>query len=130
MSLFGSRVKGDSRPLVAVVCSVPLLGEALTTTLDFAEVRSFSSRGGDIAGLLTWMRPDAVIVDSDEGAAEATAFALKHGVPLVYVSVRDRSLHLYRGGAWEQVGNGEGPTPGALRNVVAGALFARGEPVR
>jgi hypothetical protein len=130
MSLVGSNVPGDSRPLVAVVCSVPLLGEALVTTLDFAEVRSFSNRGGDIAGLLTWVRPDAVIVDSEDGVAGATAFALENNVPLVYVSVRDRSLHLYRDGEWEQVGDGEGPTPEALRNVVAGSLFARGLPLR
>jgi hypothetical protein len=130
MSLFGSKAKGASRPLVAVVCSVPLIGEALTTTLDFAEVRSFSSRGGDIAGLLTWVRPDAVIVDSQDGAAEATAFAREQDVPLVYMSVRDHSLHLYRSGQWEQVSYGQGPTPEALRNVVAGSLFARGGPAR
>ncbi len=118
------------RPLVAVVCSVPLLGEALVSTLDFAEVRAFSSRGGDLAGLLRWVRPDAVVVDSTKGALEATEFALEHDAPLVHVSVRDRSLHLYRAGEWEQVANGEGPTPEALRNVVAGALFARGGPVR
>ena len=40
------------------------------------------------------------------------------------------TLRLYRVGEWEQIGDGEDPTPEAIRNVVAGALFARGGPVR
>ena len=117
-------------PLIAVVCSVPLLREALGAALDFGEVRSFSEQGGDIVGLLQWLQPDAVIVDSEDGAASAAAYALEHGLPIVHVSLRDRTLRLYRAGAWEEVANGEGPTPEAIRNVVAGALFARGGPVR
>jgi hypothetical protein len=118
------------RPLVAVLCSVPLLGEAVGSLLDFAEVRAFSARGGDIGGLLRWLRPDAVIVDSEAGAAEATAFALEHGLPVLHISVRDRELRLFRAGEWELVGNGEGPTPESIRNVVAGSLFAREGPVK
>ncbi len=69
------------------------------SALEFAEVRSFSARGGDIAGLLHWLRPDALIVDSDAGAAEAAAFALEHDLPvLLHVSMRDRELRLFRGG--------------------------------
>ena len=94
-------------------------------TLDFAEVRSFADRGGDIAGLLRWLRPDALIVDSDAVALEATAFAREHDLPLVHISIRDRALRLFRNGEWELVGNGEGPTPAAVRNVIAGSLFAR-----
>ena len=116
--------------MVAVVCSVPLLGEAVGSALEFAEVRVFSDRGGDIAGLLRWLRPDAVIVDSEAGAAEATAFALEHGLPLLHISVRARELRLFRQGEWEQVSNGEGPSPETVRNVVAGALFARGGPLK
>ena len=33
----------DARPLVAVVCAVPLLGEAVESALDFAQVRAFAS---------------------------------------------------------------------------------------
>jgi hypothetical protein len=119
------RPEVETRPLVAVLCSVPLLGEAMHSTLEFAEVRPFAASGGDVAGLLGWLRPDVLIVDSDAGAEAATAFAREHELPVVHVSVRDRKLHLFRGGAWEQVSNGEGPTPEAIRNVVAGALFAR-----
>ena len=115
----------DARPLVAVVCSVPLLGEAVESTLDFAQVRAFAERGGDIAGLLRWLRPDALVVDREETAAEATSFADEYAVPIVLVGVRDRTLQLFRAGVWERAGNGDGPTPEAIRNVVAGALFAR-----
>jgi hypothetical protein len=128
MSSTRLRPEVETRPLVAVLCSVPLLGEGMRSTLEFAEVRSFSASGGDVAGLLGWLRPDVLIVDSDAGAEAATAFAREHDLPVLHVSVRDRKLHLFRGGAWEQVSNGEGPTPEAIRNVVAGALFARKGP--
>jgi hypothetical protein len=128
MSSTHLRPEVETRPLVAVLCSVPLLGEAMRSTLEFAEVRPFAASGGDVGGLLGWLRPDLLIVDSDAGAEAATTFAREHELPVVHVSVRDRTLHLFRGGAWEQVSNGEGPTPEAIRNVVAGALFARKGP--
>jgi hypothetical protein len=120
------RSEGDTRPLVAVLCSVPLVGEAMSATLEFAEVRSLSPTGGDIAGLLGWLRPDALIVDSDAAAEAAAIFAREHELPVLHISVRDRTLRLFRRGEWEQVSSGEGPTPEAIRNVVAGSLFARG----
>jgi hypothetical protein len=125
MSFIRLRPNQTTRPLVAVLCSVPLLGEAMGSALEFAEVRIFADRGGDIAGLLRWLRPDALIVDSDTVALEAAAFAQEHDLPLVHISIRDRVLRLFRNGAWELVGNGEGPTPEAVRNVIAGSLFAR-----
>lgn len=96
------------------------------SALEFAEVRLFAANGGDVDGLLGSLRPDALIVDSNAGAEAATAFAREHELPIVYVSVRDRTLHLFSGGEWQQVANGDGPTPEAIRNVVAGVLFARG----
>jgi len=130
MSSTRLRPERETRPLVAVLCSVPLLGEAMGSTLEFAEVRSFSAAGGDVVGLLRSLRPDALIVDSAALAEAATVFAREHDLPVVHISVRDRTLHLFRGGEWEQVSNGEEPTPEAIRNVVAGALFARGGPAR
>jgi hypothetical protein len=115
---------GDARPLVAVVCSVPLVGEAVRSVLDFAEVRSFGG-GQDTAGLLASLLPDAVIVDSDEDADAAMGFARQREVPVLHIRLRDRSLRLFRDGAWEHVAGGEGPTPEAIRNVIAGALFSR-----
>jgi hypothetical protein len=119
------RLANTARPLVAVVCVVPLLGEAMESALDFAEVRSFSGSDGDIAGLLRWLRPDALIVDSDEHAEEAAAFARDHELPVLHVSVQRRALRLHRHCAWEIVGSGEQATPTVIRNVIAGALFAR-----
>src|SRR4051812_46456915 len=114
-----------TRPLVAVVCAVPLLGEAMMATLDFAEVRAFSERGGDIVGLLDWLHPDAVVVDSADGAESAAVHASAHDVPLLHISVRERTLRIFHGGEWHLIIGAEEPTPEVIRNVVAGALFAR-----
>jgi hypothetical protein len=113
------------RPLVAVVCSVPLLAEALQSTLEFADVRAFSSHAGDVAGLLRSVRPDAVIVDSAPTAEEAASFAHEYDLPVVHISVHDDLLHVFRAGRWESALDQDGPTPEAIRNAVAGALFAR-----
>lgn len=120
------RLDSVTRPLVVVLCSVPLLGEAMGSALEFAEVRSFAAAGGDVAGLLEWLRPDAVIVDSAAGAEAATEFAREHHLPVIHVSPRELTLRLLRSGEWEQVESTVGPTAEAVRNVVAGALFARG----
>lgn len=114
-----------TRPLVAVVCTVPLLGEAVRSALEFADVQTFAERGGDLDGLLRFLRPDVLIVDSHTGAEQAVAFALESDLPVLHLSVQERELRFYRGGTWTHVGNGEGPTPEAIRNVVAGALFAK-----
>jgi hypothetical protein len=115
-----------TRPLVAVVSVVPLLGEAVRSALEFADVETFTPRGGDVEGLLHWLNPDVLIVDSEAAAEEARAFAGEHELPILHLSVQDRVLRLYRSGAWETVNHREdGPTPEGVRNVVAGALFAR-----
>lgn len=114
-----------TRPLVAVVCDVPLLGEAVRSTIEFADVQTFAARNGNLDGLLRWLRPDAVIVDSADGAEQATAFAAEHDLEVLHVSVESQMLRLYRKGAWHIVGTGDGPTPDMIRNVVAGALFQR-----
>jgi len=121
-----SRRGGNARPLVAIICAVPLLSEAVRSALEFAEVQSFAATGGDIAGLLRWLRPDAVVVDNDDGAAEAASFAAQHDLPVLHISVHDRQLRLFRHGSWEFVRDDkDGPTPEEIRNVIAGALFAR-----
>lgn len=112
---------------MVVVCSVPLLGEAVRAALEFADVHTFDARANDLDGLVRSLRPDALIVDSQAGAEQAAAFAHEHNVPVLYVSVRDRQFGVYRSGTWEYFNNVEGPTPEAIRNVVAGALFARTE---
>lgn len=125
MSELHLRLSERTRPLVAVVCAVPLLGEAMMSALDFAEVRSFSVHGGDVTGLLESLRPDAVVVDSEDGAAGAMSYAAHRALPVLRVCVRERTLSVLRDGVWERVDDEDGPTPEAIRNRVAGALFAR-----
>jgi hypothetical protein len=110
------------RPLVAVLSTVPLLGEAVGSALEFADVRTFEARG-DARGLLEWLRPDVLVVDSELGA-EDVAFARATALPVVHISVREHTLRLFENGEWIDVTNEDGPTPEAVRNVVAGALFA------
>lgn len=119
------RPGGRARPLVAVVCAVPLLGEAVAAALEFADVRTFAEGGGDVKGLLESLDPDAVVVDSETGAAAAEDFAQDHDLPALYVAMRELELRLLRDGTWVRVGD-DGPTPEAVRNAVAGALFAGG----
>jgi hypothetical protein len=114
-----------TRPFVAVVCSVPLLGEAMRSVLEFADVQPFAAKGGDVDGLLRWLRPNALIVDNAESADEAIPYAAEHELPVVHLGVTECLLRVYRGGAWEIVSNGEEPKPEAIRNVVAGAVFSR-----
>jgi hypothetical protein len=125
MSTTRLRPSTRARPLVAVVCAVPLLGEAMRSALEFAEVQTFSAGGGDLVGLVRWLRPDALIVDTVAGAEEATRVARDAQVPVLYISMQERSLRFCRDGRWETLDDGEEPTPDAIRNVVAGALFAR-----
>jgi hypothetical protein len=119
------RLEEGGPPLVAVVCSVPLVGEAVRSALEFAEVRTFTGQR-DTIGLLEWLKPDVVVVDSDADARDASAYGLDHDVPVLHICVREDALRLFRHGDWEHVGNGEGATPEAVHNVVAGTLFARG----
>jgi hypothetical protein len=115
----------SGRPLVAVVFSVPLLGEALESALEFADVRSFSGKGGDILGLLRSLRPDAVVVDREDVALDAARYALEQTVPIVRICVHDRALFVFKNGDWSPVPSDGDPTPEVVRNVIAGALFAR-----
>lgn len=115
------------RPLVALICSVPLIGEGIRPELDFADVHSF--RGDrDTAGLLRSLKPDVVIVDGSADAEVAGTYATEHEIPVVHISVRPRLLRVFQRGEWEQMATTDGPTPETVRNLVAGTLFARGAP--
>ena len=122
-----SRAGGGGQPLVALICCVPLIGEGVLPELEFAEVHSFKGKR-DTAGLLRSLEPDLVIVDSSVDAREASAYATESDSAVLHISVRSRSLRLFRHGVWKQVGTSESATPDAVRNVVAGTLFARAAP--
>jgi hypothetical protein len=117
------RDNGHELPLVAVLYDVPLLGEAISSSLrDIAEVRGFPAGRGDSIGLLRVVLPDAVVVD-DAGEAEAIrSWAESKDVSLVHVRLRERKIGVLRGGEWEE---SIGASVDAIRNAVVGALYAR-----
>ena len=113
-------------PLVAVVCAVPILAEALSAILEgIAEVRSFPARCGDTAGLLRSLNPDAIVVDTADEAEAAAPVANESGLALVHVLLRERKLRVLGAGGWEERDNG-GASPEAIRNILVGAIYGSG----
>lgn len=114
------------RPLVAVVCAVPLVFEGLREALDqVARVQFFPAARGT-SGLLRWVKPDAVVVDDETEAEDASVLAREHDLPLVYVSIRDQQVQVFRNGVWSKAADGEASaTPEVVRDVVAGSLYGR-----
>lgn len=99
--------------------------EALSTSLEsIAEVQGFPAGRGDTAGLLRFLHPDAVVVDSDEEAVEAAKFARDKGLPVVHVSLPERKIRLLRHGRWERLKNGDASAE-TIRNVIVGGIFGR-----
>jgi hypothetical protein len=113
-----------SEPLVAVVCRVPLLSQALTAALEgIASVSSFPAGRGDTDGLLRALAPDAVIVDTRDEARQAEAFASETRSPLVHVSLRERRLQVLENGRWRQAQEAESAE--AIRNALVDGMFRR-----
>jgi hypothetical protein len=116
----------DSRnlPLIAIVSGVPMLREALRNALDgIAEVKGFPA-GGDTAGLLRSLRPDAVVVDSEDEAESVAAFARESNSPLVLVSYRDEVVKVLGDSGWEE-SDDVGVSPEGIRNVLVAGIFGR-----
>ena len=114
---------GVRRPFVAVVCSVPILCEAVADVLDsIADVRQFPAGRADTSGLLRALSPDAVVVDSEAEAAAAAVFARRSGSPVVRVALRQRKLHVFEDGAWIEP-EADGASPETIRNVLVGAIY-------
>ena len=85
------------------------------------------THGGDTAGVLRWLRPDAVIVDDGERAAESAApYVSTEGGLLVHVSVADGTVRLFQDESW-QIADVDGSTPDAIRNLVIGSLMGPGD---
>jgi hypothetical protein len=115
---------GETETLVAVVCRVPLLSEALEAALEgIAGVRWFPAGRGDTDGLLRALAPDAIVVDTEAEAHQAVPFALEKHVPLVQVSLRERSLRTFEDGHWHEPD--EDASPESIRNVLVGGIFGR-----
>ena len=117
-------ITGRRQPLVAVLYSVPLLCEAISSALDdIAEVRMFRASRGDTVGLLRSLRPDAVVVDHPAEAEEAQEWSEDREIPLVHINLRERKIRVLRGGDWEE---STGAGRESIRNIIAGAMYARG----
>jgi hypothetical protein len=113
-----------AEPLVAVVCRVPLVFEALTAALEgIADVRPFPAGRADTAGLLRALSPDAVVVDSEAEARDAEAFVRDTTALLVYLSLDDEKLQRFEDGRWHDPE--EAASPEAIRNAVVGGIFGR-----
>lgn len=115
-----------TRPLIALLWSLPLVAAALEEAIDFADVRTFAAGGGDMLDLLQRVRPDAIVVDSGPAAEAASAFAAPLGVPVLHLAVEERVLRVLGSTGWVDASDGDDPDPGTVRNVLAGALFAGG----
>jgi hypothetical protein len=115
----------DRRPLVALVCNVPLIAEAVSSALEeIAEVRVFPGGRGGTDGLLRSLDPDGVVVDSPGEADAAATFARDRGVPLVEVSLEEQRLRVFGPSGWEDDA-ASAATPEAIRNVLVGRIFGR-----
>ena len=118
-------IPAKRQPLVAFLYSVPLLHEALLSTLDnIADVEAFPAGRGDVTGLLRSVRPDAIVVDDPNEAAEARGWAKRHRLPLLHISLHERKLRLLCDGEWK-----ESPATSAesIRNVLAASIYGRSD---
>lgn len=111
------------QPLVAFLYSVPLLHEALLSTLDsIADVQAFPAGRSDVTGLLRSVKPDAIVVDDADEANEALGWAKRHRAPLVHICLRDQKVRLLRDGGWDETA---GTGAESIRNVLLGSLYGR-----
>jgi hypothetical protein len=120
------KVGRGGEPLVALICEVPLLAEALAASLEgIAEVRAFPAELEDANGLLRSLQPDAVVVDTAKQASVAAVFAREARVPLVHVLLRVSKLRVLQDGEWESSEGAEGASPEAIRNALVAGIFGR-----
>ena len=115
-------------PLVAVVCAVPLLGEAMMAALEgLAEVKVIPARQPELGGLLKSLQPDAVVVDDEDEAAVAATYARFARVPVIHVGLRNGRLKLLQDGGWV-IPDEHDASPETVRNLVAGGIYGRRTP--
>ncbi len=114
------------KPLVVVVCAVPLLGEALCDALEgVAECTVVPAREPDLGGLLRSLQPDAIVCDDEEQAESSAAYARFARIPVVHVSLRTHRLRVLDENRWHSVDDLEA-TPEGVRNLVAAEIYGRG----
>jgi hypothetical protein len=123
-----SAVSPETRalPLVAVVSKIPILAEALAAALDtFAKVQHFPAHSADTAGMVRYLRPDAVVVDNDQDLVELEAIARAQRFTVLVVDLKERALRLLDDdGRWVDPPDRD-PSAEVIRNIILGRLFAR-----
>jgi hypothetical protein len=118
-------VSDRDTPLVAVVCTVPLLGEAVTGALEgLAECKFIPARQPELGGLLKSLQPDAIVVDDNQEGAVAATYARFARVPVIMVSLRANTVQLLDDGRWVYPDESSA-TAEAIRNLVAGGIYGR-----
>jgi hypothetical protein len=121
-----ARVATADKTLVAVICEVPLLAEALAASLGgIARIESFPADLADLDGLLRSLEPDAVVVDTAEQAEAGTPYASATGVPFVHVLIRESELRVRRNGVWESRVGTEAASPEGIRNALVAGMLRR-----
>ena len=111
------------QPLVAILCSVPLIGVALCDALEgVAACKVISAHESDIGGLLLSLRPNAIVVDDAEMADVASRFGRFVDVAVVDVSPRTGDARVLSAGTWSTLDDDD-TTPEGIRNIVAGAIY-------
>jgi hypothetical protein len=110
-------------PLLAVLCRVPLLVEALRAAFDgVADVRSFRFDGDPT--LLSALQPDALIVDAGADAEAVADYAGGREIAVVHLDLEGRSLYVLHEGSWERE-DGDDVSTDAIRNALLRATLGR-----
>jgi hypothetical protein len=113
-------------PLVLVICATTLLGDAVSAELKgIAEVRTLRAGAGDVAGLLRWTRPNAVVVDSSVEASAAIAHLRDNRCLIVHVQLAEHRISIRDDGGWLEIEDPDG-SPYLLRNVLLASLLREG----
>jgi hypothetical protein len=113
------------RPVVAVICEAPLLAEALGAALaGFAEVLVLPARRSDLAGLLDSVRPAGIVVEDDQDAAAAAAYARTSPAPVLHARLHESVLAVWGPEGWK---NADGElSPELVRNTVLALMRSQG----
>jgi hypothetical protein len=119
----GLHTLGPGAPVVLAVTRTPLLNETLEAALDgIAVLRRLPAGLSDLDDLLRHIGPDAVVVDSEEGAAGLAAAAGECAIPLVHISLETRELRVLRDRGWHAFPAWE-TSPNSIRNVLIGEMY-------
>jgi hypothetical protein len=115
---------GPGSPVVLAVTETPLLNETLKAALDgIAVLRRLPAGLSDLDDLVRHIAPDAIVVDSDEGATSLAPAAATCAAPLVHISLKTRELRVFRESGWRAFPSWE-TSPNSIRNVLIGAIYA------